>query len=87
MRNEFRINGILFSSDIDKRTNTEYVHSLHPYDLQKYHWARRSPKNGNWIVYRNGETITCYSKSNSTQEIAEILLCHDEDLPSRIDRT
>ena len=39
MRKEFRIDGTLFSSDIDSRTGTEYVRSSHPYDLQEYHWA------------------------------------------------
>lgn len=87
MRKEFRIDGTLFTSDIDSRTGTEYVRSSHPYDLQEYHWARRSPKNGNWVVYRSYETITCYEKELTAEEVAENLACHDEDLRPIIDRT
>ena len=87
MRKEFRVDGTLFSSDIDSRTGTEYVRSSHPYDLQEYHWARRSPKNGNWVVYRSYEVITCYEKELTVEDVAENLLCHDEDLSPIIDRT
>ena len=87
MRKVFRYDGVLFSVDIDKRTGTEYVTSHHPYDLQEYHWARRSPKNGNWVVYRGYEAITCYEKELSAEEVAEMLACHDEDIIPCIDRS
>ena len=87
MSKEFKVDGVRFSVSIDPRTNTEYVHSIHPYDLQEYHWARRSPKNGNWVVYRSYEAITCYDKELTAEEVAENLACHDEDLRPIIDRT
>lgn len=87
MRKEFKVDSVLFSLDIDPRTNTEYVHSNHPYDLQEYHWARRSPKNGNWVVYRGYEAITCYEKELTPEEVASYLLDHDCDLHPIMDRT
>ena len=87
MSKKFTVDGIPFISNIDHRTGTEYVQSSRPYDLQEYHWARRSPKNGNWVVYRTYETITCYDKELSAKEVAECLLMHDEDLCAIIDRT
>ena len=87
MRRSFIVDGTSFTVDIDSRTKTEYVTSHHPYDLQEYHWARRSPKNGNWVVYRSYETITCYEKELTPEEVAEYLLDHDTDLLPIIDRT
>lgn len=73
MCKEFRVNGTMYLAQIDNRTGTTAVTSCHPYDDQKYHWARRSERTGNWIVYRNGETISAQSKSLTDEDIAEYM--------------
>ena len=51
-----------FSSQIDPRTGTPCVHSIHPYDETEYHWARKSPA-GMWKVYRRGQLVTIFAKT------------------------
>jgi len=80
MCNEYRIEGTTFLAQISKKTNTVYVSSCHPYDEQNYHWARRSERTGNWIVFRNGKTISCQSKSLSEEDIAKYLNNLDRSL-------
>lgn len=80
MCNEYKINGITFLAQIDSRTNTVFVSSCHPYDDQRYHWARRSERTGNWIVYCNGKTISCQSKFLSEEQIAKHLNNLDREL-------
>ncbi len=49
-----------FSYQIDHRTGTPCIQSIHPYDETEYHWARREPlKSGlkEWRVYRNGKRV------------------------------
>lgn len=87
MGNNFRINNVLFSVGIDSRTNTESVHSIHPYDFTEYHWARRSPLNGYWFIYRSGKAVATYKKERTAENIAELLYQYDRDLKPRIDRT
>ena len=68
-----------FCSQIDPRTGTPYVRSIHPYDETEYHWARKSPA-GMWKVYRSGKQVAIWGKSlNLTEEqVAERLLNLDK---------
>ncbi|MBR6029402.1 MAG: hypothetical protein IKP40_09955 [Clostridia bacterium] len=49
----FTIDRQRYSCEIDPRTGTPFVTSIHPYDETEYHWARKSAT-GDWLVYRNG---------------------------------
>lgn len=80
MCDKFRINGTVYLAQVDSRTNTVYVNSCHPYDEQKYHWARRSERTGNWIIYRNGSAVSCQSKFLSEKDIARYLDTLDRSL-------
>lgn len=73
MCNEYLVDGTIFLARVDKRTDTVSVSSCHPYDEQNYHWARRSERTGNWLVFRNGTVISCQSKYMSEEEIAKHL--------------
>lgn len=68
-----------FSSDIDSRTNTIYVHSIHPYDETDYHWARQSENGQKWNVYRSGRLVRNFSGDLSEEDIAECLLQLDKE--------
>jgi hypothetical protein len=58
----FTVDRQRFGIEIDPRTGTPYVHSIHPYDETEYHWARKSPA-GMWKVYRRGKLVTIFGKS------------------------
>ena len=58
----FTVDRQRFGSEIDPRTGTPYVHSIHPYDETEYHWARKSPA-GMWKVDRRGKLVTIFGKS------------------------
>ena len=58
----FAIGAQRFSAEIDPRTGTVCVQSIHPYDETEYHWARKSPA-GMWKVYRRGKLVTIFGKS------------------------
>ena len=64
----FTIDRQRFSCQIDPRTGTPYVSSIHPYDETEYHWARKTPAGG-WLVYRDGKLqATLPSSMNLTPE-------------------
>lgn len=77
---EYIVNHTTFLASIDQRTNTVCVRSCHPYDDQHYHWARRSERTGNWLIFRNGKTISCESKTVTEEQIANILSNLDRNL-------
>ncbi len=56
----FAIEKQRFSYQIDRRTGTPCIQSIHPYDETEYHWARREPLKSDkreWRVYRNGKRV------------------------------
>ena len=84
-RERFTVGRQEFVAEMDSRTNTRYVHSIHPYDETEYHWARRSAETGHWIIYLNGRKKAVMSKVINEKEIAAILL--DMDRQAGLKRT
>ena len=68
-----------FKSDIDNRTDTIYISSIHPYDETNYHWARQN-KDGSWGIYRAGRQCVLIAEKASEEEIAQALLGFDNAL-------
>ena len=45
-----------FSSQIDPRTGTMCIHSIHPYDETEYHWARQGITNDTQLSNLTGHS-------------------------------
>ena len=77
MNKDFIIERQSFYADIDRRTGTPHVHSIHPYDETEYHWARKSHA-GMWVVYRSGKQQAILAGSLTEEQVAAELLKMDE---------
>ena len=92
---EFKFDGTRFCVDIDTRTRTPYIHSVHPYDMTEYHWARQIPNSHRWDFFRNGRTVETLEPKHDLhgdalfERIAEELVNLDTlaNLKPNIDRT
>ena len=73
MRNTFTVDRQRFSSQIDPRTGTAQVTSIHPYDETEYHWARQGVTGHSWFVFRAGKRI-CTLGTLTQEEVARELL-------------
>lgn len=79
---KFTIDRQPFCRQYDKRTNTEQISSIHPYDETEYHWARRGSMIAGgahqWVIYRNGKRICAIwcvlSDCNENETVARKLL-------------
>ena len=65
-----------FSSQIDPRTGTMCIHSIHPYDETEYHWARQGITGYSWFVFRAGKRIITLGGSTplTREQVAQELL-------------
>ena len=76
MRETFAIGAQQFSSQIDPRTRTVCIHSIHPYDETEYHWARQGVTGYSWFVFRAGNRIITLGGSTplTREQVAQELL-------------
>ena len=82
----FTVGAQRFSRQIDRRTGTPCISSIHPYDETEYHWARREALKSStreWRVYRNGKRICSIwfegTPLNEDELVARKLLNLDEE--------
>lgn len=99
MLKEINVNKTFYSIHTDSRTNTPYMSKISPYDLTKYHWARKVPNTHYikiWEIFSpKGIKIVSFTIPINTDEeeefksVAEYLLSLDESahLHCHIDRT
>lgn len=73
MHETFTVGAQRFSSQIDQRTGTLCVQSIHPYDETEYHWARQGVTGHSWFVFRNGKRIATLGTLTKEQVAAELL--------------
>ena len=69
----FTVGAQRFSSQIDRRTGTLCVQSIHPYDETEYHWARQGVTGHSWFVFRDGKRIATLGTLTCEQVAAELL--------------
>ena len=77
----FTVGAQRFSRQIDRRTGTPCITSIHPYDETEYHWARREALKSStreWKVYRAGKhVLTLYFNGaplNEDENVARYLM-------------
>ena len=73
MYETFTVNRQRFSSQIDQRTGTLCVQSIHPYDETEYHWARQGATGHSWFAFRAGKRIATLGTLTREQVAAELL--------------
>ena len=88
----FALGAQRFRREVDPRTGTPAISSIHPYDETEYHWARREPlKSGlrEWRVYRQGKRVCSIwfdgTPLNEDELVARKLLHLDEQ--AQLERT
>ena len=74
----FKVKYTQFYMNVDPRTHTFYVVSIHPYVDKEFHWARKRTDGCTWNIYREGNFITAIGGGLTEKQIAAKLMEMDD---------